>query len=97
MTVRMADYFQCTADFLLGLESENYAHTFKPYVPFRIRFPFLLDHFGLTRYRLMKITGVSETTIIHWWKGTREPSIDSIARVARAFDCTVDFVLGRST
>ena len=32
--VKLADYFQCTTDYLLGRETENYPTVFKPCPPF---------------------------------------------------------------
>ena len=95
MVVRLADYFACSTDFLLGLEEETYPQEFLPCPPFKDRLAFLLEHFGITKYRLQKLSGVPESAIYNWQNGVFEPKIDNIIRIAKALDCSVDFVIGR--
>ena len=95
MVVKMADYFQVTADFLLGLEEENSSEIFYPYVPFRSRLPQLCAEYGITKYQLKKRTGIPESAIYNWQAGRTNPTIESLVRIAQALNCTVDHVLGR--
>ena len=94
--LRLADYFQCTTDFLLGLTEESTSKTFLSVPPFSERFPMLLKHFGISAYKLQKITDIGETTIRDWKKGVSSPSIDSIMRIAEKLECSVEFVIGRT-
>ena len=95
MLVKIADYFQCSTDFLLGLADDYVAETYLPVPPFSERLPQLLSHFKITAYRLQKLTGIAESAMDFWKKGIRTPSIDSVIRIAKALDCPVDFVIGR--
>ena len=95
MVVRLANYFDCTTDFLLGLEEENYPQEFLQCPPFKDRLAFLLEHFNITKYRLQKLSNVPESARYNWQNGVFEPKIDSIIRIAKALDCPVDFVIGR--
>lgn len=95
MVIRLADYFQCTTDFLLGLEEENFPQEFLKCPPFKERLAFLLEHFKITKYRLQKDSQVPESAIYNWQNGVFEPKIDSVIRIAKALDCPVDFVIGR--
>lgn len=95
--IRMADYFACTTDFLLGLEQENYANKFKTCPPFQEQLPFLCRYFDKTKYALQKETKIPESAIYNWQRGKTSPTIDSIIKIAKFFQCTVDFVLGRET
>lgn len=95
MVIRLADFFQCTTDFLLGLEEENYPQEFLECPPFQERLAFLLEHFSITKYRLQKLSNVPESAIYNWQNGVFEPKIDNIIRIAKALDCPVDFVIGR--
>ncbi len=97
MTVRMADYFQVSTDFLLGLEEENHAKFFCPYIPFRERLPQLCKKFNITKYQLQKKTKIPESAIYNWQAGRTNPTIESVVRIAEALQCTVDCVLGRET
>lgn len=93
--IKLADYFNCTTDYLLGITEENYAHAFRPCPPFGERIIFLCKHFNTSRYSLQKKTGISETAMRYWVKGKTNPSIVNIVRIAKELNCSVDFVLGR--
>ena len=94
--ILLADYFKCTADFLLGLAAENYSNTFRECPPFSERFPFLLEYFKINKYQLQKQSKIPESLIYNWQRGQYSPTIDNVIKMAEVFDCTVDFVLGRS-
>ncbi|MCH5163936.1 MAG: helix-turn-helix domain-containing protein [Clostridiales bacterium] len=96
MAVRLADYFGCTVDFLLGVSEENEVKNFVTPPPFCERLPVLLKEFNKSRYSLQKSTNISDTIMRYWWKGIKVPSIDSIAKIAEALDCSIDYVIGRS-
>ncbi len=93
--VRLADYFHCTTDYLLGIADENHALKFKTCPPFGERLLAVCDFYHVSRYKLQKMTGISETVMRYWVQGKTNPSIVNVVKIAEAFHCTVDFVLGR--
>ena len=93
--VTLADYFKCSTDYLLGLTDRLTEENFKQRPPFAEQLTFLLNHFKVTKYRLEKQTGFSEKTVNRWHNGKTQPTADSLIRLAKYFDCSVDFVLGR--
>ena len=93
--VTLADYFKCSTDYLLGLTDRLTEENFKQRPPFAEQLTFLLNHFKVTKYRLEKQTGFSEKTVNRWHNGKTQPTVDSLIRLAKYFDCSVDFVLGR--
>jgi len=95
MVIRLADYFKCTTDFLLGLEEESYPQEFQQCPPFKDRLAFLLKYFNISKYRLQKLSNVPESAIYNWQNGVFEPKIDNVIRIAKALDCSVDVVIGR--
>ena len=95
MTVRLADYFSVTTDYLLGLNEENTASKFKQCPPFSKRFEEVLTYFHISRYRLIQMTGIAESVMRYWVQGKTEPTIPSVVKIAQALGCTVDFLLGR--
>ena len=97
MLVKMADYFQCSTDFLLGLEEENTAKTFKICPPFSEQLQFLLKHFQTNKYRLCKEVPITHSVIYAWQNGTSVPLLDHVLKLAKHFDCSVDFILGRES
>lgn len=93
--VTLADYFNCPTDYLLGLSDMPVNGNFKSRPPFSERLTFLLQHFNVTKYRLEKDTKLSEKTVNRWHNGKTQPTVESLIKLARYFDCSVDFLLGR--
>ncbi len=95
MTVRLADYFGVTCDYLLGLDEDSAAEDFLPCPPFAKRLEEVLKLFNISRYKLTKITGIAESVMRYWVQGKTQPSAESIVKIAQALGCTVDFLIGR--
>ena len=96
LLVRMADYFQCSTDYLLGLETELYKRQFTTPPPFQQRLPALCEELGITKYQIEHKAKIAQSAIYKWQDGTGAPSVESVVKIAKAFDCSVDFILGRS-
>ncbi|MDE7082397.1 MAG: transcriptional regulator [Clostridia bacterium] len=95
MTMRLADYFNVTCDYLLGLDKYNRADSFKRCPPFGKRLEEVLKYFRVTRYKLRQMTGIAESVMRYWVQGKTVPSIKSVVKIADALGCTVDFLIGR--
>ena len=95
--VAIADYFQCSTDFLLGRTEENRERTFKPCPPFGKQIEFLKDHFKCSSYKIYHGTGISKSRYYDWKNGKRAPTVDNIVRLAERFECSTDFILGRES
>lgn len=93
--VKLADYFNCSTDYLLGLNDMSVESKFKKRPPFSEQLTFLLGHFKVTKYRIEKDTGLSEKTVNRWHNGKTQPTVESLIRLAKYFDCSVDFLIGR--
>ena len=96
LLVRMADYFQCSTDYLLGLETELYTRTFKPCPPFQKRLPEFCNALKITKYQIEHKANITQSAIYKWQNGTGVPSVESLIRISETFNCSVDFILGRS-
>ncbi len=94
--VKLADYFHCTTDFLLGRENENYSTAFKPCPPFSEQLVVLKENFKCPWWHFYKKAHISSSRFYEWKNGTRTPSLDCIIFLADGFDCTVDFIIGRT-
>lgn len=95
MTVRLADYFGVTCDYLLGLADDSVAVKFRTCPPFCERFGEVLKKLNYTRYKLGKTTGIAESVMRYWVQGKTEPSVESLVKISSALGCSVDFLLGR--
>ena len=96
LLLRLADFFQCSTDYLLGLETEFYPRNFKTPIPFQQRLPILCKELKTTKTEMKRKCDFAESAIYFWQSGERTPSVESIYRIAVAYDCSVDFILGRS-
>ncbi|MDE7306303.1 MAG: helix-turn-helix domain-containing protein [Clostridia bacterium] len=96
MLVKIADYFGCSTDYLLGYDSIKRVTKFLPCPPFSERIKFLLkSKEGYTGYLFCKEAKISESNFYDWKNGKREPSVDNVVKIAKFLDCSVDYVLGR--
>lgn len=93
--IKLADYFKCSVDFLLALTDDNSFTKIIECPPFAVQFPILVKYFNKTKYRIAKDTDITESTIYTWLNGSSVPNIESILRLAKYFDCTIDAILGR--
>lgn len=94
--VAIADYFNCTADFLLGFEDISSRDKFKSRPPFSQHLKVVLDSVGTNKYQLCKMTGIAESAIYDWQRGDNAPSLGNIIDIAKKLNLSVDFVLGRT-
>ncbi|MDE6505551.1 MAG: helix-turn-helix domain-containing protein [Clostridia bacterium] len=95
MAITLADYFNVTTDFLLGIENENKATDFKCCPPFGERFKFICNYYNISRYKITQKTGVAESVMRYWVQGKTQPSIINVIKIAKFLNCSVDFLLGR--
>ena len=92
--IKIAAYFNCSTDFLLGREEENKNLTFKNCPPFCEQLLFLKETFKRTPDDIYDGTDIAKSSYYNWLDG-KEPTLDNIIRLADLFDCRVDFILGR--
>ena len=59
------------------------------------RLRYLMNAEKISQYALAKKINVSQSTICNWLKGKKEPSIESLWKIADYFDVTVDYLIGR--
>ena len=95
--VAIADYFQCSIDFLFGLSTNNIKTVSKREVNFSKRFQEMLASKNLTRYAFCKKNNFAEQSVDDWYHGKRLPNIQNVILIAKYFDCTIDFLLGRES
>ncbi len=95
IAIKIANYFNCSLNYLFGITEENKAKTFKTCPPFSDRFLFLLKYNKVSRYKLQKNTEISKSTMYYWQIGKSIPTMDSIIKLAKFFNCSIDFVIGR--
>lgn len=50
---------------------------------------------NITQKELAKILGFEQTIVCMWELGTREPSNETLIKMANYFNCSIDYLLGR--
>ncbi len=92
----LADYFGCSLDYLFGLKEIDVQYTpHTPFSSFSDHFEEILHEKKISKYRLVKRTGISRSKITSWRKGESLPSIHSLIVVATSLDITLDALVGR--
>lgn len=51
---------------------------------------------GLTTIQLANAISYSKTVVYYWEKGQREPTSQALLALSNFFNCSIDFLLGRS-
>ena len=95
--VKLADYFNCTTDYLLGLSDILDERTFKQRPPFCKQIDILIAFSKKTQYRFGIEAEISDETFRRWRKGMNEASVETIVKISKYLNCSVDFVLGRES
>lgn len=93
--IKLADYFNCSVDYLYGLEDTFHATHYLSCPPFSERLKFLLSYFNTKKKDFCIEADICETNFFDWLKDKSEPKMESIYKIAKYFDCSMDFVLGR--
>ncbi|HIS37550.1 TPA: helix-turn-helix transcriptional regulator [Candidatus Scatousia excrementigallinarum] len=94
--VKLIGYFNCSADFLLGLKEYPCEDVqYKPVQAFSERLRDMFSNSGTSQYAFVKQTKTSWSVLYNWLTGKTLPSVDNLVKVANYFSCSVDYLLGR--
>ena len=94
--VKLANYFNCSIDYMLGDDSFNYGfnQTYNKSL-FYNRFKDLLKKYNLKSSNISNKLQISKSTQYCWKNGTM-PYLDTLVKIAKYFDVSVDYLIGRS-
>jgi len=93
-TLRLADYFSCSIDYLAGRIQDDYQYTPKPVLPFHEQILSILKERNLSWYRLVKDTKISDSNMRDWKRGC-SPLLPRLIELANYFDISIDYLVGR--
>ena len=97
----IADYFEVSADFLLGLENDSVCcyKTFckKEEIPqiFIARLVELMHEKNLSQGKLAKQIKMTQPSVSKWIKGKTMPETFALIDIAKHLNCKVDYLIGR--
>ncbi len=52
---------------------------------------------GYSQKKLAKLTGITEASLSRYENDLREPKISTLVKLSNTLDCTVDYLIGKST
>lgn len=88
-------FFNCSADYLLGLTDIHTEEPLHPIPPFGERLRSILAERKITQAQLIEELPVSSAMPYKWLKGINTPSMESLIRLAEYLESTVDYLIGR--
>jgi transcriptional regulator with XRE-family HTH domain len=92
--IKLADYFHCSIDYLVGISDSTAEYAAKQYPPFYDRLRKVMEEKGKTRYRMTKESKIKDSYFTTWKSGS-DPHILSVIEVAKYLDVTIDYLIGR--
>lgn len=88
-------FFDCSADFLLGLDEIPCDEKLYPILPFGERLSQILSAKKISQEKLKRELPVSASVLYKWISGKSSPTSTSLIRLACYLDCSVDSLIGR--
>ena len=96
--VKMANHFNCSLNYLLGLSDNandcSFCQTYDISL-FLSRYNKLLESKHTTHYYVQQALNFGNSAYQKWKLG-KEPKIETLIKIARHFGCSVDYLIGRS-
>ncbi len=93
--LKIADYFNCSLDFLVGRSEAVIDFTpQKNYPDFYENFRKILDSKRVTRYEINKNTKIKSSHFSDWHRGS-DPHIISLIELADYLEISLDYLIGR--
>lgn len=89
---QIADYLECSVDYLLGREESGDAEV-KKLITDRIQD--LADQKNITIAKLLKDINLSPSSFSMWKKRGTSPKAETVQKIADYLGCSVDYLLGR--
>ena len=99
VVIKLAVYFNCSLDFLFGINQEKSPNKYKTcnydMTKFLSKYQKLLNENNLSNYKFMKDSNFDESIIRHWKAGSK-PRLNIIYYIAKNLGGSIDELIGRS-
>lgn len=92
--LKLADYFECSLEFLLAISDIECDYTPHPCPPFYEHFREVMKEKGITRYRMTKESKIKDSYFTEWSKGA-DPQLHSLVEAANYLNVSIDYLVGR--
>lgn len=98
ISLKIAEYFQCTLDYMFGLSDEKKSLKYTSYKydisKFLTNYEKLLAQNNMSHYKFIKNSPFDESIIRHWKQGSI-PRMDIIYYIAKNLNGSIDDLIGR--
>lgn len=95
--ILIADFFNVSIDYLIAITDNDYFEKSNNPENFLVRLEELRIERGIkTRYELSKEILIHRNNIAQWYKINCLPLIDDLIIIAKYFDVSIDYLLGRT-
>lgn len=93
--ISMANYFNCSIDYLLGRTDNFEKFVCENIIPFDIQLNKILKEKNITKYKLMKNCNFTKGHLNSWFNLKSYPSPSNAIKLADYLGVSVDYLLGR--
>ena len=94
---KLIEYFNVSADVLLGRLDYCDIKEFHPIQPFGTTLRRVLEETNTTQYRVIKDLHISQATMYYWLLNERLPTVEKLDMLADYLELPIDYLLGRIT
>lgn len=92
--ITLTNFFSVSIDFLLGLTEDDSLSRLDVPVLFSERLAELMKETNLTRYALAKKLEIKITTISKWFEQINMPETQTLIKMSRIFNVTIEYLVG---
>ena len=92
--IKIAEYFNCSFDYLFGLKDDYARVNYKELPAFSEQFKGILKENKISKYYLNKKTNTPNQRISDWISGKRMPSMQNLILIAKTFNWSLDYIIG---
>lgn len=95
VAIKIANYFNCSLQYLMGLTDEYKCYD-KNELSFIDTLKNLMKAKNISIEKLMKSLDMSEANYYRWKKNDNKPAMQSLIAIAKYFDVSIDYLVGRT-
>ena len=92
---KLIEFFNVSADVLLGRLDYCDVKEFHPIQPFGTTLRRVLEETNTTQYRIIKDLKISQATMYYWLLNERLPTVEKLDMLADYLELPIDYLLGR--
>ena len=93
--LKLADYFDCSLEFLFDRTATRLDYIPRSCPPFYNRLNEVMKQQGISGYKITLKDKVFTRSQYHRWKSGGDISYETLITLAKYFNCTLDYLVGR--